>query len=61
MDAKAAPQGVIIASDFARRFDIGVEIGFQTVMRGHLVALATFLVQPHPPALAFRKIILAHA
>jgi hypothetical protein len=31
---------------------IGVEIGFQVVVRGHLVPLAAFLVQADPPALA---------
>src|SRR5271166_6760321 len=29
-----------------------VEIGFEVVMRRHLVALAAFFVQSHPPALA---------
>ena len=30
--------------------DIGMQVGFEIVMAGHLVALAALLVQPHPKA-----------
>jgi len=40
------------------RFDIFVEIRFQSVVRGHFVALAAFLVQANPPALALRVVVL---
>jgi hypothetical protein len=46
----------------AGRSDVGVEIGFEVMMRRHLVALAAFLVQPHPPAFPLRVVVLdAHA
>ena len=32
--------------------DVGIEVGFGLVVRRHLVALAAFLMQPDPPALA---------
>jgi hypothetical protein len=40
------------------RLYISVEIGFEIVMRRHLMALAAFLMQPHPPALAVGLVIL---
>ena len=53
-----AEQGSLAGvADFGR-LDVRVEIGFESVMRRHLVALAAFFVQAHPPALALRKIIL---
>jgi hypothetical protein len=36
---------------------VGVEIGFEIVMRRHLVALAAFLVEADPPALALAVIV----
>ena len=38
--------------------DIGVEVGFQVVMRRHLMPLAAFLMQPDPPALALGVVVL---
>ena len=40
------------------RLHIGVEIGFQVVMRRHFMTLAAFLMQPHPPALALGVVVL---
>jgi hypothetical protein len=41
---------------------IGVEIGFQRVMRRHFMALATYLVQPNPSTLARGVVVLdAHS
>ena len=42
----------------ASRLDIGVEIGFQIVMRRHLMALAAFLMQADAPALALGVVVL---
>jgi hypothetical protein len=36
------------------RGDVRVEIGFEVMVRRHLVALTAFFVKPHPPALANR-------
>jgi hypothetical protein len=38
--------------------EILIDEGFELVVRRHLVAPAAFLVQPHPPALAFRVVVL---
>ena len=53
-----AEQGSLAGVSDFRGVDIGVEIGFEVVMRRHLVALAAFLMQPHPPALAVGVIVL---
>ena len=53
-----AEQGSLAGVADAGRLDISVEIGFQIVMRRHLMALAAFLVQPHPPALAVGVVVL---
>ena len=53
-----AEEGGLAAVADAGRLDIGVEIGFEIVMRRHLMALAAFLVQTHPPALALGVIVL---
>ena len=37
---------------------VGVEIGFEIVMRRHLVDLAAFFVEAQPPALAVGEVIL---
>lgn len=43
------------------RVDIDVQVGFQRMIRRHLVVLAAFLVQPDPAALALRvEIFDAH-
>jgi hypothetical protein len=53
-----AEQGSLAGVADAGRHDVGVEIGFKSVMRRHLVALAALLMQAHPPALAVGVIIL---
>ena len=50
-------RGALPASDF-RGLDIGVEVGFESMVRRHFMALAAFLMQAHPPALALGDIIL---
>jgi len=40
------------------RVQIGVEIGFQFVVRRHFVPFATLFMKAHPPALAGREIVL---
>jgi hypothetical protein len=35
-----------------------LEVGLEAVVDGHLVVLAALLVQPQPPALALREIVL---
>jgi hypothetical protein len=49
--------GVAAGADF-RRLDVGVEVGFEIVVCGHLGSLAAPFVQPHPSALAVGTIIL---
>src|SRR3954452_9309647 len=65
--SKSVPQTPIAATRRARavsptlltnRCEIFIEKGFQLVMCRHLVALAALLVQPHPPALAVRIIVV---
>ena len=51
-------RGVFFASPNLRRFEVGVEIGFEIVVRRHFVALAAFFVQAHPPAFALAVIVL---
>ena len=53
-----AEQGSLAGVADSRRLDIGVEIGFEIVMRRHFMALAAFLMQPHPPALAVGVVVL---
>ena len=53
-----AEEGALAVVADAGRLDIGVEIGFELVVRRHLMALAAFLVQPHPPALALGVVVL---
>ena len=53
-----AEQGSLAAVADSGRLDIGVEIGFEIVMRRHLMALAAFLMQTHPPALAVGVVVL---
>src|SRR5580700_10655719 len=47
-----AEEGSLAVIAYAGRLYIGVEIGFQVVMRRHLVAFAAFFVQADPPALS---------
>ena len=53
-----AEEGTLAVIADAGGLDIGVEIGFEIVVRRHLMALAAFFVQPDPPALALRVIVL---
>ncbi len=53
-DAEQRPLG--IAGD-AGLGDVGVQVGFQLVMAGHLMHLAVFLVEAEPPALFLGEII----
>ena len=53
-----AEQGSLAGVAETGRLDISVEIGFEIVMRGHFMALAAFLMQPHPPALALGVVVL---
>ena len=53
-----AEQGGLAAVAEAGRLDISVEIGLEIVMRRHFMALAAFLMQPHPPALAVGVVVL---
>jgi hypothetical protein len=36
---------------------VGIEILLQRVVHRHLMVLATFLMEPEPPALALRKVV----
>jgi hypothetical protein len=57
-----AEQGSALRAEQPGRMHVGVEIGFEIVMRRHLVDLAAFFVEAQPPALAVGEIILdAHA
>ena len=42
----------------ARRFDIGIEIGFEIMMCRQIMAFTAFFVEPNPPAFALRAIVL---
>ena len=53
-----AEEGSLAVVADASGFDVGVEVGFKIMMRRHLMALAAFLMQPHPPALALGVVIL---
>jgi hypothetical protein len=50
-------EGGVAGVTDAGSFYVGIEIGFQVVMRRHLVALPAFFMQAHPPALAFGVIV----
>jgi hypothetical protein len=47
-----AKEGALLVADDAGGADVFIEEGFELVMRRHLVALAAFLVQADPTALA---------
>jgi len=51
-------RGGLAAVADAGRLYIRVEIGFEVVMRRHLMALAAFLMQTNPPALALGVVVL---
>jgi hypothetical protein len=53
-----AEEGGLATVANARSAYIGVEIGFQIVMRRHLMPFAAFFMQAHPPAFAFGVVIL---
>ncbi|MGO9233319.1 MAG: hypothetical protein ACLP4V_04250 [Methylocella sp.] len=53
-----AEEGGLAPVADASRLDISVEIGFQIVMRRHLMALAAFLMQADAPALALGVVVL---
>ena len=53
-----AEEGALAAVADAGRLYIGVEVGFEVVMRRHLMPLAAFLVQANPPALALGVVVL---
>ena len=56
-DARAEQGPFAVIAD-AGRGEVVVDVGLELVVRRHLVALAAFLVQPHPPALALGVIVL---
>lgn len=59
---RGAKEGSFAKVTDAGRSDVLIEIGFEAVVRRHLVTFAAFLVQAHPPALADGVIVLdAHA
>src|SRR5208337_4699126 len=53
-----AEQGslAVVADDGG--LNVGIKVGFEIVMRRHFMALAAFLVQPDPPALALGIVVL---
>jgi hypothetical protein len=53
-----AEEGSFAVAAYAGRLYIFVEEMFELVVRGHLVTLATFLMQANPLALAVGKIVL---
>ena len=55
--SRRAEEGSLAAVADSGRLDISVEIGFEIVVRRHLVALASFFMQPHPPAFALRVVV----
>src|SRR3954447_26361383 len=50
-------EGTLASVADAGSVDVGVEIGFEIMVRWHFVALAAFLMQPDPPALALRIVV----
>ena len=55
---RRAEEGAFAVLADPGRGEILVDKGFELVVRRHLVALAAFLVQAHPPALALGVIVL---
>jgi len=53
-----AEQGSLAGITETGRLYIGVEIGFEVVVRRHLMPLAAFLMQADPPALALGVVVL---
>lgn len=53
-----AEEGGLAAVPQCGGVEIGVQVRFEGVMRRHLVALAAFFVEPHPPALALGVVVL---
>jgi hypothetical protein len=56
--AGGTEEGTFAILTDAGGLDVFVQKGFEVVVRRHLVVLAAFLVEAHPPALAIGKIIL---
>jgi hypothetical protein len=46
-----AEQGSLAIIADAGGLDVSIEVGFEIVMRRHLMTLAAFLMQTNPPAL----------
>ena len=62
MPVGGAEQGSPFRPEQPGSMHVGVEIGFEIVMRRHLMDLAAFFVEAEPPALAVGEVILdAHA
>jgi hypothetical protein len=57
LDSRPEEGAFLLTVDIGR-IKIFIQILFELVVRRHLVDLATFLVQPHPPALAIGKVVL---
>ena len=58
LPAAERKRGVLPSLADAGRGEILVDKGFELMVRRHLVPLAAFLVQPHPPALALGIVVL---
>jgi hypothetical protein len=56
--ADGAEEGGLLFLPYAGRINVGVEIGFEIVVRRHFVALAAFLVQADLPALVQWVVVL---
>src|SRR5580704_2161493 len=56
--ARGAEEGTFVVIADSGGGEIFIDEGFELVMRRHFVALASFLVQPHPPAFAVLIIVL---
>ncbi len=54
----AAEEGALAFLANAGGLDVSIEVGFEIVVRRHLMALAAFLVQTDPPALALGIVVL---
>ena len=54
MPIGGAEQGSPFRAEQPGRMHVGVEIGFEIVMRRHLMDLAAFFVEAHPPDAAIR-------
>ena len=53
-----AEEGALAAVADAGRVEIRVQIGFERVMRWHLMALAAFFMEPDPPTLALGVVVV---